>query len=237
MHTLESQQHAAPAPHSAPRTRRRTGVRLTSATALAAAVALGGIATPALAHDELVGQRLVLDDVDSVSAVQLSFSDEVLTNGTEIAVTDPEGTDVTDGAPEHNGRDVDQPVADDLEPGEYRVVWRVVSSDGHPIEGAFVFDLENPASENPEFRPFDPSEPTGGDEATENAETEDTARDASTDGAGYVLPALIGLGAIAAIGAVVVIVLKNRKRPGTGAGESHDRPLDGPDTRGPSDDR
>ena len=215
MHTPELHDQTAASGHSpsSPRTGRRTGLRLASATALAAAVAVGGIATPALAHDELVGQRLVLDDVDSVAAVQLSFSDEVLTNGTEIAVTDPDGTDVTDGAPEHNGRDVDQPVVDDLEPGEYRVVWRVVSSDGHPIEGAFVFDLENPASEDPSFRPFDPSEPAGSDDGTTAEENDDAARDASADGAGYVLPAIIGLGALAAIGAVIVVVMKNRKRP------------------------
>lgn len=215
MLTPELHDHTAARGHSpsTPRTGRRTGLRLASATALAAAVAVGGIATPALAHDELVGQRLVLDDVDSVAAVQLSFSDEILTNGTEIAVTDPDGADVTDGEPQHSGRDVDQPVADDLEPGEYRVVWRVVSSDGHPIEGAFVFDLENPASEDPGFRPFDPSEPAGSDDGTTAEENDDAARDASADGAGYVLPAIIGLGALAAIGAVIVVVMKNRKRP------------------------
>lgn len=217
MHTLSTLDTPA-----APRQRNRFAALLAAGAALVCAVGIAGVATatPALAHDELVGQRLVLDDVDSVSGVQLSFSDEILTDGTEIAVTDPDGTDVTGGEPEHDGRDVVQPVEGQLEPGEYRVVWRVVSSDGHPIEGAFAFDVDEGMSDQPEFRPFDPSEPASGDEEAASADAaEDTeARDASNDGAGYLLPALIGVGALAAIGAVVVIVVKNRKRPAGGAG-------------------
>jgi copper transport protein len=33
------------------------------------------------------------------------------------------------------------PVSDALAPGSYRVEWRVVSADGHPVDGTFVFDV------------------------------------------------------------------------------------------------
>lgn len=106
-------------------------------------VALAGVlgvslatSAPALAHDKLVSYSATDD------AIRLTFNNTVLDVGGEIAVTDANGADVTGGAPEFNGPDVIQPLQPGLSDGEYTMDWRVVSSDGHPIQGTLVFVAE-----------------------------------------------------------------------------------------------
>ena len=106
--------------------------------ALIAATAVVVSASPALAHDELVGTQVVTDTAGAPEAVRLSFSNSIVEVGTEIVVRSAKGDDATDGAPEIAGPDVTQPLAADLAPGNYSAAWRVVSSDGHPIEGSFA---------------------------------------------------------------------------------------------------
>ncbi|MBL3686614.1 copper resistance protein CopC [Leucobacter zeae] len=136
-----------PASTAAARTRRpRPALGLAGlgvATVGLAAVPLLGVAAPALAHDELIGTTAVVDETDgSLEAIELSFSNSIIETGAEMTVTDASGTDVTDGALEISGPDVTQPVADDLSAGDYSAAWRVVSSDGHPIEGFFTVTVE-----------------------------------------------------------------------------------------------
>lgn len=110
-------------------------VLLASAAALAL---VGQGASPALAHDELVGSTVETDASDGTAqAVTLHFNNEIIPVGSEILVMGPDGADdsVSDGAPTINGRDVTQALLTPLASGEYRIAWRVVSSDGHPISG------------------------------------------------------------------------------------------------------
>lgn len=102
----------------------------------AALIALGGAlgisvvaAAPALAHDKLVSYAPLED------AFRLTFNNEVLDVGAEIIVTDKDGADVADGAPKFDGRDVTQGLQPGLADGDYEADWRLVSSDGHPIQG------------------------------------------------------------------------------------------------------
>lgn len=123
------------------RTHTRRLTRL-SAAALIAGAATFAVATPAFAHDELVGTELVADTSDgTLDAIRLTFSNSILETGTEIVVTGPDGSDALDGAPVVAGPDVTQTLASSLAAGEYDAAWRVVSSDGHPIEGAFAFTV------------------------------------------------------------------------------------------------
>jgi methionine-rich copper-binding protein CopC len=125
---------------SALRTRRALGTAL--AGLVLALVALLWTAAPASAHDELVGS----DPADGATVdvlpaqITLSFSAELLSDGssTVVEVTDAAGTSLTDGAPAVSGAMVTQPLTGDGS-GAIAVVWRVVSSDGHPIAGEFSF--------------------------------------------------------------------------------------------------
>ncbi|MBP1327583.1 methionine-rich copper-binding protein CopC [Leucobacter exalbidus] len=119
----------------------RWGAALTAVAALALAGLAMGPASPALAHDELVSSEVVTAPDGAVEAIQLSFSNSIIELGTEFVITDATGTDATAGAPEVSGPNVTQPLAADLEAGDYAGAWRVVSSDGHPIDGAFTLSV------------------------------------------------------------------------------------------------
>ena len=100
----------------------------------------------ALAHEELAGSYPA--DGQSVEAgfieLDLEFTSELLDlgSGAELVVRDgeqnfvPATCMVISGTHGFSTVDIDQP-------GEYTVGWRVVSGDGHPIEGSFGFTVQN----------------------------------------------------------------------------------------------
>lgn len=124
--------------------RRLTRPLAALAAALTATVLLAG---PAAAHDALSSSDP--QDGATLTAVpgeiSLTFTAEPLEVSPEIVVTDESGSVVMDDAPQVDGFDVLQQLPEDLPSGVYDVAWRVVSSDGHPIDGAFSFTLDLPA--------------------------------------------------------------------------------------------
>lgn len=101
-----------------------------------------GAASPALAHDELLDTTLEFDSTtQELSAITLTFSNNIMEVGTEIVVTDEAGGTVSTAAPEVSGPSVKQPLDAPLTAGSYQTVWRVVSSDGHPIQGVSAFEV------------------------------------------------------------------------------------------------
>ncbi|MEV7646249.1 copper resistance CopC family protein [Arthrobacter sp. NPDC089319] len=107
---------------------------------LALALAL---ARPAAAHDELISSTpengAVLDTPPT--EVTLKFSANVMDIGATTQVLDGEGTDWAAGAPVLSGSQVSIPLRDGMPDGDYQLGWRVVSSDGHPIEGTLKFTV------------------------------------------------------------------------------------------------
>ena len=128
-----------------------------AATALLALIvgfALTLVASPAFAHDELVGSSPAAgSEVDALPAeITLTFSG-VLIDGagtTQIVVTDASGADITGGDPVLDGTKVTQPLAASAAPGLVTVVWRVVSSDGHPVSDQFTFTVAGGSGASPE---------------------------------------------------------------------------------------
>lgn len=128
-----------------------------AATALLALIvgfALTLVASPAFAHDELIGSSPAAgSEVDALpSEITLTFSG-VLIDGagtTQIVVTDASGADLTDGGPTLDGTKVTQPLAASAAPGLVTVVWRVVSSDGHPVSDQFTFTVAGGSGASPE---------------------------------------------------------------------------------------
>lgn len=70
--------------------------------------------------------------------VSMTFSDQPLAIGLQVVVRGPAG-DVASGAPTIEGRTVTQALAPTAPGGEYTVLYRVTSTDGHPLSGSWSF--------------------------------------------------------------------------------------------------
>lgn len=105
------------------------------------AAALLGAAAPASAHDEAKSSSpapgaTVATPPENVS---ITFSKNPLAQWAQITVTDAAGTNWADGGVEIVDNVASQKLKPGAPAGEFTVVWRVVSSDSHPIEGTFTF--------------------------------------------------------------------------------------------------
>ena len=96
---------------------------------------------PAGAHDELVESSPSAGAVlaSAPAEVRLTFSAEIMDAGAVLAVTDDRDESWTIGEPQVVENLVTVGIPDVLPDGGYVVLWRVVSSDGHPISGTFSF--------------------------------------------------------------------------------------------------
>lgn len=133
----------AHAPAAARRPRlRRTGGPL----AVLTLAGLLAVATPATAHDPLVGSDPADGAVLSAAPTQvvLTFAAPQAGIGAEVAVTGPDGATWSDGPAQTSDVTVTQPLLPALPDGAYTVTWRSVAQDGHPVSGVFGFTLELP---------------------------------------------------------------------------------------------
>lgn len=110
------------------------------AVVLAAAALLVGAASSAQAHNILVGTSPANGTITKVvpPQVTLTFSEPALAVGTEIIVTGPGGPAQTGAAVLLNNT-VTEHLQAGSPAGEYTVLWRVTSADGHPVSGKFSF--------------------------------------------------------------------------------------------------
>lgn len=194
--------------------------RLLLAAGAGAALALTA-AGPASAHAAMVGSDpedgATLDTAPA--SVSATFSEILDGPSTEIAVTDPEGEVIDAGDAEYDGDTFTQPMLYTT-PGDYTVAFRVISEDGHRVDGSVTFTVENIPDD---LLAATASEPTG-EETTEAAETtaeadatadeSETAEAAESDDTGSgALIASILLGALVLVVAgVVVTKLVNRRK-------------------------
>ena len=97
-------------------------------------------AAPALAHTEQVSVSPApgSSTTGSVPAVEIDFSDEVLPGLARVVVRDARGRDHVAGRVAVLGGRVSARL-DDIGPGRYRVDYRVVADDGHPVTGSYRF--------------------------------------------------------------------------------------------------
>lgn len=174
------------------------------------------LATPAQAHDRLVGSDpadgAVLDAVPE--AIVLTYSAEPIDLSQEVHVTTPDGEVLTDLEVAVEGTTVTAALPDGLGGGEYAVAWRVVSSDGHPIEGAFAFTVDAPPAPEPTAEPEPTDEPEPEPAVTSEPTDEPTDEAvASDEGGAPVWPAIVGGGVLVGVVAAV-LVLRARRRQG-----------------------
>lgn len=115
---------------------------------LAAQVAAGG---PASAHDYLISTSPAdgRSVATSPARVTMTFNEAVSTRFSTVVVTGPKGGSWQSGGPQVLGATVTQPLRTLGPAGAYRVTWRVVSADGHPVGGAFSFTLTRAGNGTP----------------------------------------------------------------------------------------
>ncbi len=140
--------HSALLNHRGPRRRAASGRRVGLLTAVSA-ISLAGavvIAVPAAAHDRLTGSTPAAGSTVTAppDEVRLTFTDQVEPIGLTVLITDPGGASLTRGKPVVEGTSVVQQVLPITVSGSYSVVYRVVSSDGHPISGKLRFSATLP---------------------------------------------------------------------------------------------
>ncbi|MBT1034961.1 copper resistance protein CopC [Canibacter sp. lx-45] len=109
--------------------------------------------TSAHSHDKLVVTDPVANSVAAAAPekISLTFNNDVInTNeGTVVEIKNATGEIVSNGVPKINRNTVTQDFAAKIKgaaDGIYVVNWRVVSSDGHPIEGSFKFGVGSVSS-------------------------------------------------------------------------------------------
>lgn len=197
--------------------------------ALAAAAALMGAAflalasvSPASAHDELLGSSPAAGEVFEAApeAVELTFSNDVIEVGTVIEVVDHHGEPIETGATVVLGPDVTAELPADLS-GEYQVRWRVVSSDGHPIEGTIDFGVGADATGVWESEAPHDEAGSGDDEGSDQAATTGAADDGAASGwavAGFIVAALVIIGLV-----IALVVRTTRRRPPGAEGPGTDQ--------------
>ena len=163
------------------------------------------------------GETFALSDaVELVETVRNGFV-ESRTAGAAV-VTGPDGQSVTEGPLERDGSQVIQPLAETgSEEGTYQVVWRVVSSDGHPIEGTYTYevgdsvDITTPA---PTLSTTPTETPTGegADSSDSSAQAQDAAvQENSGSFSGWAVGATVVVLALAVIGLLGLMSRRRRK--------------------------
>lgn len=100
-------------------------------------------AVSASAHESLTDSSPRPGEVleSGPSEIALTFSGQLLEGGAAVAVSDSGSNDWVAGAPAVEDTTATVELDQTLPDGEYEVLWRVVSSDGHPISGAFTFQV------------------------------------------------------------------------------------------------
>lgn len=144
----------------------------TLAVALPLLVLTVAPASPAAAHSALQDQNP--GDGESVAtapaAISLAFNEDLIDAGTAVFVTDASGRDWAEGTPVVQGQQLEQPLPTEMPAGSYDVVWRVVSADGHPIDGAFAFTVTEGVDGPAETTPAEPAPSVTGEPSAEASE-------------------------------------------------------------------
>ncbi|MFD9081863.1 copper resistance CopC/CopD family protein [Streptomyces erythrochromogenes] len=127
----------------------RTSLTVLALVAALLALVLGG-AGPAFAHAGLRGSDPAEGSVLATAPKQLTltFTESVGFSDDSLRVLSPENERVNPRPAQHaDGKDNTARVelSDKLAQGTYTVAWRVVSADGHPISGAFIFSIGKPS--------------------------------------------------------------------------------------------
>lgn len=188
------------------------------ATSLLAALLILASPLSASAHDGLIASSPEAGStVETLPGeLTLTFSADLITGdgATQIVVTDANGEAVTDGDATVDGAIVTQPLIAEAAAGEYHVIWKVVSSDGHPTSDEYFFTVTTgSAAPTPTPTAAAPSTSATPQVTETPAATTTTAPD--TDDSATSAPAIwivSIIGVLVVVGLIVWLTLRARRR-------------------------
>ncbi|WP_409074445.1 copper resistance CopC family protein [Micromonospora chalcea] len=177
-------------------------------------------ATPAAAHNSLQEATPARDArlTTAPTQVTLRFLQRLNPAFTTITLRDATDRQVPASAPAVDGATGTVTIEEPLGNGTYTVAYRVVSRDGHPVQGSYRFTVADPAAP-PAAAPSPATDASTGTSASapagtsEGADASPASADASTgaDDGGLPVGILVG-GAVAAVAAAGVTALLLRRR-------------------------
>jgi methionine-rich copper-binding protein CopC len=184
---------------------------------LIAFVAAVATASPAHAHDELLGSDPAANaTIDALPGqLTLTFSAEIADDegASVVEVTDAAGTALASGTPTVRDNLVTQALSGEAS-GAVTVLWKVVSSDGHPISGEFSFTVTG--APTPTATPTETTAPTPSATATPSETATPTptvtSEPAASDGSSALPWVIAGVLLLALIGAVVYLLVSRSRR-------------------------
>ncbi|MER7272698.1 copper resistance CopC family protein [Micromonospora carbonacea] len=117
--------------------------RAAAAAALAALAVLVAPAAPAAAHNSLAAATPAADTrlAEPPSEITVRFLQKLDPGLTTVVLSDATRRVVPTGAPVVAGTRATVAVAGTLPDGTYTVAYRVVSTDGHPVQGSYRFTV------------------------------------------------------------------------------------------------
>jgi copper resistance protein C len=190
-------------------------MRITRLLAAASAATVIAVltASPALAHNSLT--KAVPDKNATVTErpeqVQLSFLQKVDPKFLTIVVTDAQKNKVPMDAATADGKTGTATFSQPLVNGVYTVAYRVVSQDGHPVQGSYTFTLDDPAATpSPSATPSSPPTPQEAAPSTPAVETVPLSSEDTDDGLGWG-PIIAIIAGVLVVGGVALFALRRRK--------------------------
>ncbi|RSM58404.1 copper resistance protein CopC [Actinoplanes sp. ATCC 53533] len=172
-------------------------------------------AGPALAHNQLVSAKPDRNAVlrKAPTAVTLAFLQRLNPDFTTIVVSDAAKRPIPASAPTIKAKSATVTLDQALGNGAYQVAYRVVSVDGHTVQGKYTFTVADPSAPAADAAPSAAaSAPEAAPPASASAPTVAVAPAAGSGGAADGMPiALIGLGVVLAAGAGYLYVSRRRR--------------------------
>ncbi|WFE36697.1 copper resistance CopC family protein [Micromonospora sp. WMMD975] len=163
-------------------------------------------AAPAAAHNSLQAATPAQDArlTAAPTTVTLRFAQRLNPEFTTIVLSDADRRKVPTGAPTVDGTAGRVTIDGPLPNGAYTVAYRVVSADGHPVQGSYRFTVADPTAPTPPAEAGTAGTPVGADAASP----------ASAAGNGDTGPpvALIAGGLVAALAVAGTALLLLRRR-------------------------
>ncbi|MGP3959753.1 copper resistance CopC family protein [Nonomuraea sp. 3N208] len=188
-------------------------IRTAAAAGLACAAFLATTPSPAFAHDALKSSSPAKNSrvsASSLEEIELEYTASV--KFPFVVLRDAKGARVPLGKPRLAGPKVVAEVNGPLPAGAYVIAWRVVSSDGHPIEGEIPFRVKGispsptstgeSASSPSSAPPAASAPPSSSAQAVEPSAAGGTSPASSAGVPGWIWGALA---ALVALGAFVVL--------------------------------
>ncbi|MGC5385521.1 copper resistance CopC family protein [Micromonospora chalcea] len=175
-------------------------------------------ATPAAAHNSLQEATPARDArlTTAPTQVTLRFLQRLNPAFTTITLRDATDRQVPASAPAVDGATGTVTIEEPLGNGTYTVAYRVVSRDGHPVQGSYRFTVADPAA--PPAAATSPAAPSPAASAdvsagaAAGADASPASADASADADDGLPVGLLAGGAVAAVAAAGVTALLLRRR-------------------------